>query len=105
MAVPVEEQEVAEEEEDGGWLPAVMEEEQEMEEVQVHIELALDTMEEEWHVEPLVQLMGGAQVYVVLVMEVVMAMMDAEQKIDLLKLEGQQTVVEDALEDKDIAPI
>ena len=74
-----------------------------MEEVQVHIEW--DTKEEEQHVEPLVQPMGEAQVYVVLVMEVVMVMMEAEWKIDLLKLDGQQTAVEDVQEDKDIVPI
>ena len=81
----VEEQEVAEEE--GGWLPAVMEveEEQEMKGAQVHTEWALDTMEEEQHIEPLVQWTGEAQVYVVLVMEEAMVKMDAEQKIDLLK--------------------
>ena len=76
-----------------------------MEEEQVHVEWALDTMEEEQHVEPLVQSMEEAQVYVVLVMEEVMAMMDTEQKIDLLKVEGQQTVVEDVQKDKDILPL
>ena len=74
-----------------------------MEEVQVHIEW--DTKEEEQHFKPLLQPMGEAQVYVVLVMEGVMVMMEAEWKIDLLKLDGQQTTVEDVQEDKDIVPI
>ena len=60
----------------------------------MHIEWALDTMEEEQHIEPLIQSMKEAQVYVVLVMKKAMVMMDAEQKIDLLKLEGWQIVVE-----------
>ena len=38
------------------------------------------------------------------VMVMVMVMMEAEQKFDLSKLEGQQAVVEDVQEDEDIVP-